>query len=276
MKERGGGADPEALTSPATIGDDARMASPPDDERDYLLRMTGIFHDRAEQERYMADGWTRTRVVLDLMADLRREGVRRVLELGSNPYFLTALMRRRFDFDLELANYFGESLGPGRYTHVAEVDGGKLEFPYTHFNIERDPFPYPDASFDCVLFCEILEHLLLDPSKAVGEMARVTRPGGFLVITTPNATRLPKLYFMALGRNIYDGYSPHGPYGRHNREYTLPEVEDLLDRAGFDPFRADVRNIEPLARRFTYLQKLRPTVWYGHMFVIGRKRTPAE
>ena len=28
----------------------------------------------------------------------------------------------------------------------------------------------------------------------------------------------------------------------------------------------DVRNVEPLARRFTYLQKLRPKAWYGHLF----------
>ncbi len=250
--------------------------APADDERQILLRLSGVFTDRAEQERYLSDGWPRLQVVLDLMGTLRAQGVRRVLELGSNPYFLTLLMRRRFDYEVALANYFEDSLGEKRYTHVAELDGQRLEFPYSHFNIERDPFPYADASFDCVIFCEILEHLLLDPDKAVGEMARVTRPGGFLVISTPNATRLPKLYFLALGRNIYDGYSPHGPYGRHNREYTLDEVLALMDRHGFDPFHVDVRNIEPLARRFTYLQKLRPKVWYGHLFVAGRKRGAAS
>jgi SAM-dependent methyltransferase len=210
--------------------------------------------------------------VMGIMADLRARGVRRVLELGSNPYSLTLLLRRRFDFELELANYFGESLKEPRYTHVAELDGERLEFPYSHFNVELDPFPYEDGRFDCVLFCEILEHLLVDPDRAVGEMARVVRPGGFLVISTPNATRLTKLYFMALGRNVYDWYSPHGPYGRHNREYTLSEVIDLMDRHGFDAVHVDVRNIEPLARRFTYLQRLRPRVWFGHLFVAGRRR----
>ena len=128
------------------------------------------------------------------MGDLHARGVRRVLELGSNPYFLTVLLRRRFDFDLELANYFGGSLENSRYTHVATLDGKPIEFPYSHFNIEVDPFPYEDRSLDCVLFCEILEHLLIDPDRAVGEMARIVKPGGFLVISTPNATRLTKLY----------------------------------------------------------------------------------
>jgi SAM-dependent methyltransferase len=242
-----------------------------EEERDYVLRLQGVFNDPAEQSRYLRDGWDRIQVVADIMADLRARGVRRVLELGSNPYFLTLLLRRRFDFQLELANYFGESLENSQYVHAATLDGKPIEFPYSHFNIEVDPFPYEDKSLDCVLFCEILEHLLIDPDRAVGEMARIVRPGGFLVISTPNATRLTKLYFMALGRNVYDWYSPYGPYGRHNREYTLSEVIELMGRHGFEAVHVDVRNIEPLARRFTYLQKLRPKVWYGHLFVAGRR-----
>ena len=93
-----------------------------------------------------------------------------------------------------------------------------------------------------------------------------------MVVSTPNATRLPNLYFLLLGRNIWDGYSRHGPYGRHNREYTLQELKDLLDRAGFDIHRFEVQNLQPLARRFTYLQRLRPNVWNEHLFVVGRRR----
>jgi SAM-dependent methyltransferase len=254
------------------MGSPAAVAADPQTERESILRLQGVFHDRAEHERYLRDGWERMQVVLRLLEELRPRGVRRVLELGSNPYVLTLLMKRRFDFELELANYFGESLDGASFTHVAELDGQRLEFPFSHFNIEEATFPYEDARFDCVLFCEILEHLLLSPDRAVAEMARVVRPGGFLVISTPNATRLTNLYFLLLGRNIYDGYSANGPYGRHNREYTLAEVRDLMDRHGFDLDRSEVRNIQPLARRFTYLQKLRPDVWYEHLFVVGRKR----
>lgn len=242
-------------------------------EREHVLGLTGVFKDRAEQERYLADGWERMQVVLGILANLGPQGVRRVLELGANPYVLTILMKRRFDFDLALANYFGSSLsGAETFTHVAELSGERIEFPFRHFNIEEDPFPYDAGSFDCVLFCEILEHLLLDPDRALAEMARVVRPGGFLVVSTPNATRLTNLYFLALGRNIWDWYSDNGPYGRHNREYTFTEVGEMLDRHGFDLAHAEVRNVQPLARRFTYIQRLRPTVWYEHLFLVGRRR----
>jgi SAM-dependent methyltransferase len=240
-------------------------------DRERLLAVRGVFKDEAEQQRYISDGWTRTQAVLTLLADLQGQGVQRVLELGSNPYVLTLMLRKRFRFDLELANYFGPALSGPRHTHVAQAGGERLEFDFAHFNIETDPFPYEDRQFDCVLFCEILEHLLLDPGHAVSEMARIVRPGGFVVVTTPNVTRLANLYFLALGRNIYDGYSANGPYGRHNREYTLDEVRSLLAGHGFETWRSEVRNIQPLARRFTSLQWLRPTVWYEHLFVVGRR-----
>ena len=241
-------------------------------ERAFLFELKGVFRDRAEQEHYLADGWVRIQVVLDILAKLHDQGARRVLELGSNPYLMTVLMQRRFDFELELANYFAERLTATESVHVAELAGERIEFPFRHFNVERDVFPHSDRSFDCVLFCEILEHLLESPDHAVAEMARIVRPGGFLVVSTPNATRLTNLYFLAMGRNIWDWYSANGPYGRHNREFTLSEVRSLLDRHGFDVAHADVRNIQPLARRFTYLQKLRPAVWCEHIFVVGKRR----
>ncbi|PYQ73935.1 MAG: hypothetical protein DMG01_21680, partial [Acidobacteria bacterium] len=69
----------------------------------------------------------------------------------------------------------------------------------------------------------------------------------------------------------WEWYSDNGPYGRHNREFTVIEVQDLLKRHGFEIYRSEVRNLQRLARRYTWLQWLRPTVWNEHLFVVGRK-----
>jgi ubiquinone/menaquinone biosynthesis C-methylase UbiE len=44
--------------------------------------------------------------------------------------------------------------------------------------------PFADSSFDFVLCSEVLEHVP-DPRRAIGEIARVLRPGGRLVLTVP-------------------------------------------------------------------------------------------
>jgi SAM-dependent methyltransferase len=241
-----------------------------EDEKNYLRSFSGIFRSPAEAEQYLYDSWERIQVVLRWLHRLQREGVRTVLELGANPYFLTLLIQRHLDFDLHLANFFGNSVENGRHRHTVEREGKKHEFHYAHFNIEVDHYPYEDNSFDCVVFCEILEHLLLNPDFAVSEIKRVLRPAGFVILSTPNSARFANLVKLIKGKNIYDGYSAYGIYGRHNREYTMPEVKDLLHRHEFEIVESQVRNIYPHPWRSRWIQALRPRTWYEHIFVLAR------
>ncbi len=45
--------------------------------------------------------------------------------------------------------------------------------------------PYSDASADVVACVELIEHLT-DPDKCLSEIQRILKPGGILVLTTPN------------------------------------------------------------------------------------------
>lgn len=96
---------------------------------------------------------------------------------------------------------------------------------FANANIESDVLPYGDGTFDVLLFCEVLEHMTMDPLHAMLEIKRVLKPGRKLVLTTPNAARLENAAAFIEGRNIYDPYSGYGPHGRHNREYTRHELE---------------------------------------------------
>jgi SAM-dependent methyltransferase len=161
------------------------------------------------------------------------------LELGSNPYFTTHLLDRHTRLDLTLANYFGQAgvdeitqtlsfVPPGTTERVEVERRSRL------FNIEEDEFPYETDAFDVVLFCEILEHLLMDPVAVLRQIHRVLKPGGILALTTPNVARLDNVLAVINGGNVYGPYSGYGPYGRHNREYNRHELHRLLDFVGFD------------------------------------------
>ena len=73
--------------------------------------------------------------------------------------------------------------------------------------------PLPDGCVDAVVSFETLEHLR-DQERFLAEIRRVLRPGGLLLISTPD-------------RHVYSAPGqPPNPY--HCRELTVPEFHDLL------------------------------------------------
>jgi glycosyltransferase involved in cell wall biosynthesis/SAM-dependent methyltransferase len=193
-----------------------------------------------ELKSYVTADFKRFVYTLGLVPE--RSGLR-VLELGANPYFTTVLLSKFRNTELHLANFFDHPEQSGRQRVTIHKTNETFDFDYRQFNVEEDSFPYEDDQFDVVLFCEIIEHLLSDPARALSEIRRVLKPGGVLVLTTPNVTRLDNVRKIIAGENIYDPYSGYGPYGRHNREYTPQDLFRLLTANGFHVgtiFTADV------------------------------------
>ena len=79
--------------------------------------------------------------------------------------------------------------------------------------------PLPDASVDVVVNFQVIEHLW-DQAQFVNECARVLRPSGLLMVSTPN-----RITFSP-GRD-----TPINPF--HTRELNADELTELLTDAGF-------------------------------------------
>ena len=83
---------------------------------------------------------------------------------------------------------------------------------------------YPDGTFAAVTASHVLEHVR-EPGAFLRECRRVLRPGGTLVILTPNAQSLGHRRFGPAWR----GLEPP----RHLQVLTAPALDRLAERAGF-------------------------------------------
>lgn len=105
----------------------------------------------------------------------------------------------------------------------------------TNFNAEQ-PWPLGDEQFDLVIACEILEHLPDDPMALLAEANRVLRPGGHILLTTPNICSARGVRAMLHGFQPYLFCTfPRTPCDRHVIEYDKRMLELMLHSAGFEP-----------------------------------------
>lgn len=89
-----------------------------------------------------------------------------------------------------------------------------------------------DGSVAAVVMGELIEHVY-DPRALVGECRRVLRPGGVLVLTTPNLAALQDRWRFLRGRSPRQVDALH-PYLRlHIRPFTASSLRALLADAGF-------------------------------------------
>lgn len=114
-------------------------------------------------------------------------------------------------------------------------NGGRYAFRLDRFDLEG-PFPYPDGAFDFVIFTEVLEHIARDPMLTLSEINRITKPRGWIVVSTPNCASAKSILKILRGGNpnVYPVYTKQPSNDRHNREYAPWEVRELLHCCGYD------------------------------------------
>src|SRR5205807_3902971 len=88
-----------------------------------------------------------------------------------------------------------------RFTQCVGVDavrypGLPQEMGFEQADLDRDRLPLRDAAADVTAAVEVIEHLE-NPRAFVRELVRITKPGGWVVVTTPNQLSVLSLLTLA-------------------------------------------------------------------------------
>ncbi len=185
----------------------------------------------------MVDNAYRFERVLDLIPRVERPF--QLLDIGPTPF--TLLLKRLFPhYDIGALD---------RTPHLAaRFRAAGIELRTWDLDNERPP--YDEASFDLVLFTEVLEHVFAPPSEVLNGIRRIMRPGGRLILSVPNFAALHKRIRLLLGQSplphpdeqMKKGWI-HG-HG-HLHEYTMAEIVSIVERVGFRV--ASRRHLRPRA-----------------------------
>ncbi len=107
-------------------------------------------------------------------------------------------------------------------------------------NIENESFPFESHIFDVVFSKSVIEHLF-DPENFMRECYRILKPGGRIIIMTPDWISQMKTFF--------DDYT-------HRQPYTVTAVEDFLNIFGFKEVSSEVFYQLPILWKYPLLKIL--------------------
>lgn len=92
------------------------------------------------------------------------------------------------------------------------------------------------GQFDVVLLCEVIEHLLVNPTKILAFLLRQLKPGGFIYVTTPNAFKRDNVRMFNQRQMPFPvfpiTFSHEDAFMFHVREFGMTELLQSARSAG--------------------------------------------
>jgi SAM-dependent methyltransferase len=109
-------------------------------------------------------------------------------------------------------------------SRVSEIACKNERIPFKYVNLDKGRLPYKDKTFDVVYSKSVIEHMV-DPLIFVTESFRVLKPGGVLLVLTPDWEANYKIFF--------DDFTHVRPMSRRSMNLLL----SMLDPSELNTYR---------------------------------------
>lgn len=160
----------------------------------------------------------------------------------------------------------------------ADIDNDAQEHlagAFTWANLD-EPLPWSDQTFDAVFSTEGIEHLE-NHFSFLREVHRILKPGGLLVLTTPNITALrSRVRFFGSGFFGRDS-RPLNETSRHPLHHiglaTFPELRYELHMTGFRLIEVRHTHIKPISYFYAIYV---PWMWLYTSLAFRKEKDPAQ
>lgn len=192
-----------------------------------------------------------------------------ILEIGGAPFHFTYILQKHgfkvTSLDIE----------PMRFQPFVE----KFNLNTVKCNVEIDNLPTAENTAETVIFFEIFEHLRINPIETLAKITKCIKPGGLIMLQTPNLYYSRRLYNFMLGKGFDNPYNEWfkleklGHMG-HTRVYTSGQIKQFLSKTGTIPiarYFVMKENGAIRKRRISYLvAKIFPRL-RTHILVVAKK-----
>ena len=181
-----------------------------------------------------------------LLALLARHVTRdtRILDVGRT--MLTEMIESLFERPVDSVGFEPDAVEPTGAQH-------------RHFDLNDAQWPEKWLrdlpGYDLIILAEVIEHLYTSPSLVLGFLQSLLRPGGLLIVQTPNALAIGRRFKMLLGRHPFEliRENPYNP--GHFREYTARELEKYGRQLGLVIVHSEHHHSIDLRHKFALMSR---------------------
>lgn len=108
-------------------------------------------------------------------------------------------------------------------------------------NVDTEGLGTAGVGYGLVTMCDVIEHLV-DPMRALRDAHDVLRPGGRLIVSTPNCAHWRRVTSLAAGKMFRTSGDPELRDGGHVAYYAPSDFGDAMLDAGFGNVAIHYRN----------------------------------